>query len=106
MVYHKRYGRAYRYPLSKSFFLDILNKEKFYKLIKNGESLENNNYLEIKYFDSSKGEITLFFDKKNYNLTGWRLVGVNNNIIVLEIKNYLKNIEIKKKFFDIPVENQ
>ena len=32
VIYHKRYNKIYRYPLSKSFFLDILNRDKFSKL--------------------------------------------------------------------------
>ena len=106
VIYHKRYKKVYRYPLSKSFFLDILNKEKFSRLIENGESSLNDNYYEISYLDEDRGEITFFFEKKNYDLYGWRLVDINNNIIKLEIKNSLKNIDIKKNFFLIPLENQ
>ena len=53
-----------------------------------------------------KGEITLFFNKKNYNLNGWRLVDINNNITLLKIENLIKNSDIKKNFFLIPEENQ
>ena len=106
VVYHKRYDKIYRYPLSRSYFLDILNKEKFSKLIFDGEIfLEEINY-EIKYLDEKKGEITFFFEKKKYDLIGWRLVDINNNVTNIEIENYSKNIEIKKNFFLIPEENQ
>ena len=86
--------------------MDILNKEKFSRLIENGEYSLNDNYYEISYLDEDRGEITFFFEKKNYDLYGWRLVDINNNIIKLEIKNSLKNIDIKKNFFLIPLENQ
>ena len=106
VVYHKRYDKIYRYPLSRSYFLDILNKEKFSKLIFDGEVfLEEINY-EIKYLDEKKGEITFFFEKKKYDLIGWRLVDINNNVTNIEIENYSKNIEMKKNFFLIPEENQ
>ena len=106
VVYHKRYDKIYRYPLSRSYFLDILNKEKFSKLIFDGEIfLEEINY-EIKYLDEKKGEITFFFEKKKYDLIGWRLVDINNNVTNIEIENYSKNIEMKKNFFLIPEENQ
>ena len=105
VIYHKRYKKIYRYPVSKSFFIDILDREKFSKLISSGESLENKNSIEIKYFNKNKGEITLFFNKKNYNLNGWRLVDINNNITLLKIKNLIKNSDIKKSFFLIPEEN-
>ena len=68
--------------------------------------MENKNFIEIKYFNKNKGEITLFFNKKNYNLNGWRLVDINNNITLLKIENLIKNSDIKKSFFLIPEENQ
>jgi len=46
------------------------------------------------------------FAAEKYDLKGWRLVDVNNNITILEINNYVKNLEIKKNFFLIPEENQ
>ena len=106
VIYHKRYNKIYRYPVSQSFFTDILNKEKFSELISNGEKLPNKSFIEIKYLNKNKGEITLFFNKKNYNLNGWRLVDINNNITLLKIENLIKNSDIKKNFFLIPEENQ
>ena len=106
VIYHKRYNKIYRYPLSKSFFLDILNRDKFSKLISNGKSSLNESYFEIVHLDENKGEITIFFDKEKYDLKGWRLVDINNNITILEINDYVKNLEIKKNFFLIPGENQ
>ena len=47
VVYHKRYSKIYRYPLSKSFFLDLLDKEKFSKLISNGKILLNDSFLKL-----------------------------------------------------------
>ena len=105
VVYHKRYNKIYRYPLSKSFFLDLLDKEKFSKLISNGKILLSDSFFEINYSDRNKGEITFFFDRSTYDLLGWRLIGIDNNITILEIKNFLKNIQINKSFFSIPEEN-
>jgi len=105
VIYHKRYKKVYRYPVSKSFFIDILNKEKFSKLISSGESLQNKNFYEIKYSDEKKGEITFFFNKMDYNLNGWRLVDINNNVTILKIENLIKNSIIEKNFFLIPDEN-
>ncbi len=106
VIYHKRYNKIYRYPVSQSFFTDIMNKEKFSELISSGENLSNKNFFEIKYSIKDKGEITLFFDKKNYNLNGWRLVDINNNITLLKIENLIKDSDIRKSFFLIPEENQ
>ena len=57
VIYHKRYNKIYRYPLSKSFFLEILNRDKFAKIIREGDLNQENNVLEIKYIDQDKGEI-------------------------------------------------
>ena len=88
-----------------SFFLDLLDKEKFSKLISNGKILLSDSFFEINYSDRNKGEITFFFDRNTYDLLGWRLIGIDNNITILEIKNFLKNIKINKSFFTIPEEN-
>ena len=106
IIYHKRYNKIYRYPLSKSFFLDILDRSKFSKLISNGKSISNDSFFEINYLAENKGEITIFSDKEKYDLKGWRFVDMNNNVTILEIRDYVKNFEIKKNFFLIPEENQ
>ena len=36
VILHKRYNKIYFYPLSKSYFLEILDKEKFSQLIHKG----------------------------------------------------------------------
>ena len=64
-----------------------------------------NDFFEIQSLDEKKGEI-LFYFNKNYDLVGWKLIDINNNVTVFEINNQSKNIEIKKDFFLIPEENQ
>ncbi len=105
IIHHKRYNKIYNYPLSKSYFLEILNTEKFSEIIMKGKININRDFLEIKYLDEKKGEIIFYFNR-NHDLIGWRLLDINNNITVFEINNQSKNIEIKKGFFSIPEENQ
>ena len=50
-IYHKRYNKIYRYPLSKSYFLEILNGDKFSEVVMKGEMQINNNFSEIQYLD-------------------------------------------------------
>ena len=104
-IYHKRYNKIYRYPLSKSYFLEILNGDKFSEVVMKGEMQINNNFSEIQYLDENKGEIIFNFNNKNYDLVGWRLIDINNNVTVLEMNNQSKNTEIKKNFFFIPEGN-
>ena len=44
-------------------------------------------------------------NKMDYNLNGWRLVDINNNVTILKIENLIKNLIIEKNFFLIPDEN-
>tara|TARA_Y100001970_G_C13929212_1_gene697354 strand:- start:80 stop:586 length:507 start_codon:yes stop_codon:yes gene_type:complete len=102
IINHKRYNKIYRYPLSKSYFLEILNKEKFSKLITEGKIKVINGLYEIEYLDENKGQIIFLFDNRSHDLVGWRFIDINNNITVLEIDKQSRNIEIKKSFFSIP----
>ena len=102
IINHKRYNKIYRYPLSKSYFLEILNKEKFSKLITEGKIKVINGLYEIEYLDETKGQIIFLFDNRSHDLVGWRFIDINNNITVLEIDKQSRNIEIKKSFFSIP----
>ena len=106
VIYHKRYNKIYRYPLSKSYFIQILNREKFSEVIMKGEMQINDDFSEIEYLDENKGQIIFYFNNKNYDLVGWKLIDINNNITVFEMSNQSKNIEIKKTFFSIPEGNQ
>ena len=33
VIYHKKYNKSYFYPVSKSYFMDILDKKKFKDLV-------------------------------------------------------------------------
>ena len=50
VIYHKRYNKTYFYPISKSYFVEILDKEKFKNLIFEGNISLNEKTFEIKYF--------------------------------------------------------
>ena len=105
VIYHKRYNKIYNYPLSRSYFLEILDAKKFSGIIMKSKIKMINDFFEIQSLDEKKGEI-LFYFNKNYDLVGWKLIDINNNITLFEINNQSKNIEIKKDFFLIPEENQ
>ena len=102
VIYHKRYEKIYNYPISKSYFTEILSKEKFSEMIAEGVLEEKNNTFLIKCSLKEKGEISFYFNNKNFNLYGWDLVSLNNSKITFKLLNSIKNFEIKKTFFDIP----
>ncbi len=102
VIFHKRYKKIYNYPLSKSYFNEILNKERFSKMIANGIVRKENNSFLIKCFFEEKTEIIFYFSIENFDLIGWDLVGLDNSKIQFKISNSVKNIKINKAFFEIP----
>ncbi len=102
VIYHKRYKKIYNYPLSKSFFNEILNKEKFSEMIAKGTVKKEYDTFFVNCFLEKKGEIVFYFNSENFDLKGWDLISLNDSKIIFKIFNSLKNTEIKKKFFDIP----
>tara|TARA_B100000029_G_scaffold149123_1_gene144404 strand:- start:322 stop:888 length:567 start_codon:yes stop_codon:yes gene_type:complete len=102
VIYHKKYNKTYYYPVSKSYFVDILDKKKFKSLILDGDLSLNEEIFEIKYSAENKGEIIFFFDKENFNLSGWEITDLNGNHTNFKIKNLNKNQDLDNKLFSIP----
>ena len=102
VVYHKKYNKSYFYPVSKSYFMDILDKKKFKDLVLKGDLRLNNKFIELKYNSEKKGEIIFFFDKEKLDLSGWKIMDLNGNHTVFSINNLIKNPNLDKKLFNIP----
>ena len=99
-ITQKRYNKTYRYPISKSPFLNILYKNKLLEIVKAGK-LEFTEQL-IKLIYLSNNEITIFFDKKNLDLKGWEITDQYNNNINFSLSIISKNDVYKKGTFKIP----
>ena len=99
-ITQKRYNKTYQYPIAKSPFLNILYKDKILEIIKTGE-LQLSKHL-IKLIYSDKNEITIFFDRKNFNLKGWEIIDQYNNNINFSLKVVSKNDIYEKGTFKIP----
>ena len=102
VIYHKKYNKSYFYPVSKSYFMDILDKKKFKDLVLKGVLRLNNKFIELKYNSEKKGEIIFFFDKEKLDLSGWKNKDLNGNHTVFSINNLIKNPNLDKKLFNIP----
>ncbi len=102
IIYHKRYEKIYKYPLSKSFFKEILDKQEFSEIVSDGIIKKENEIILINRFLNDKGQIIFYFNSNNFNLEGWDLISLNDNKIQFKIYNIVKNFEIEKRFFDIP----
>jgi outer membrane lipoprotein-sorting protein len=102
-ITQKRYNKTYQYPIAKSPFLNILYKDKILEIIKTGE-LQLSKHL-IKLIYSDKNEITIFFDRKNFNLKGWEIIDQYNNNINFSLNIVSKNDIYQKGTFKIPTIN-
>ncbi len=99
-ITQKRYNKTYHYPISKSPFLNILYKDKLLEIVESGELEVNDQIIKLVYF--GENEITVFFDKKNLDLKGWKIKDQYNNNIDFSVKIVAKNDIFKKDTFKVP----
>ena len=99
-ITQKRYNKTYHYPISKSPFLNILYKDKLLEIVESGELEVNDQIIKLAYF--GENEITVFFDKKNLDLKGWKIKDQYNNKIDFSLKIVAKNDIFKKDTFKVP----
>lgn len=104
-IYHKRYNKIYNYPLSKSYFSEILSKKKFGEMISKGSLIKSDDVFIVNCFIKEKGEIVFYFNINSFELIGWDLIDLNNSKITLKIIKSVKNLNIEKSFFKIPKNN-
>ena len=104
VILQKKYDKIYYYPVSQSPFVNILSKNKLINLIKESDVILGKN-IKLIYSDKNKKIITIFFEKKNYNLIGWLVEDELQNKIDFSLK--IKNINsvIDKNYFKIPTNN-
>ena len=102
-VTQKRYKKTYRYPISKSPFLNILYKDKLLEIVQSGELKVSDQTIKLVYFVDS--EITVFFDKKSLDLKGWKIKDQYNNNINFSLNIIAKNDVFKKGTFKVPEVN-
>ena len=99
-ITQKRYNKTYHYPISKSPFLNILNKEKLLEIVQSGKLDLNDQLVKLIYLEDD--QITIFFDKKTLDLKGWNIVDQYNNNISFSLNIVAKNSIFKKGTFKVP----
>ncbi len=99
-ITQKRYDKTYHYPISKSPFLNILYKDKLLEIVQLGELEVADEIIKLVYFGDN--EITIFFDKKNLDLKGWKITDQYNNNINFSLNIVAKNDIFKKGTFKVP----
>ena len=104
VVIQKRYNKIYFYPISKSPFLKILSKNSLINLVKES-NLELNDNIDLIYLDEKGTKITIIFEKKNYDLIGWKIVDELQRKIFFSLEIQSINTEIDHNIFKIPSTN-
>ena len=99
-ITQKRYNKTYYYPLSKSFFLNILYKDKLLEIIQLGELKLTDQLIKIIYLNES--EIIFLFDRETFELKGWNIIDQYNNKINFSLNVVAKNDTFKKGTFKVP----
>ena len=95
----------YLYPLEKTPLFYILNKDFLLNKINNLDGrIINNEFLNFQ-FKENKNEINIFFDLKTYNLIGWQVLDIYQNISITYLNSIKENQNIDKNIFLIPDRN-
>ena len=92
----------YLYPLNKTPFEFLLDKNYLIKKINILESRDlDNKYLNFKILENNN-EINIFFDKKTFNLIGWQTQDIYQNLAITFISSIKINQKINDKMFILP----
>ena len=102
-ITQKRYNKTYHYPISKSPFLNILYKDKLLEIVQSGKLELTDQMVKLIYLGDN--EITVFFNRKTFDLKGWQIIDRYNNNIDFSLKIVTKNNIYKKEIFKIPAIN-
>ena len=98
----KNSGNYYIYPLQKTPFELLLDKEFLISKIKILDARNiDDQFLSFKIFEDNN-EINIFFDKKNFNLLGWQTEDIYQNLIITYISSIKINENIDNKIFILP----
>ena len=95
----------YRYPLNKTPLNLILDKDYLISKIYNltGRTIDNN-LITYKILDYDN-ELSIFFNKKTYDLVGWQNIDLYQNFNITFISVIKKNRVPPKDLFEIPIQN-
>ena len=98
-------GGYYRYALSKTPLIFLLDKEYLISKIDTLEPREiNDKYINFEIVEKDN-EINIFFDMKNLNLIGWQTEDIYQNLSVTFISDIKINQKINNKIFILPKNN-
>ncbi|MDB0054056.1 outer-membrane lipoprotein carrier protein LolA [Candidatus Pelagibacter sp.] len=95
----------YQYPLEKTPLNYILDKNFLINKIYNlEESTINESFINY-LITENDNEFNIFFDRKTFNLIGWQIKDVYQNLNITYLSSIRKNETINKDLFKIPLRN-
>ena len=95
-------NQYYIYPLEKTAFNLILDKDFLLEKIKSSEGdLVDNKYLRFKFLEGDF-QINIFFDINTNNIIGWQNIDIYQNLVITYLFHIKRNIEIDKNQFRLP----
>ena len=101
----KNNKQYFRYPIKNTPFEFLLNKQYLIDIINTSEINEvEDKYLFFQIIEKNSN-INIFFSKKNYELVGWQIEDVYQNLAVTYIFNSIINEKIDEKIFILPKNN-
>ena len=103
-ITQRRYGKTLFYPLSKSAFINILNKSELIKIINESDTIIGE-YLNIVFINEENSKTLIRFDKEDFLLAGWVSSDQYNNQIIFEIQITSTNQIVDDKIFTLPSRN-
>jgi outer membrane lipoprotein-sorting protein len=95
----------YRYPLNKTPLNSILDKKFLIKKIVNlKEKMLDKTFINFE-IEENDSKINIFFNDKTFNLAGWQIKDIYQNISVTHISSIHVNQQIDNDLFNVPTQN-
>ena len=98
----KNNKQYYRYPIKKTPFEFLLDKKFLINKIKSSELSEVKDKFLFLQIIENNNNINVFFSQKNYELVGWQVEDIYQNLAVTYIFNTSINNIIDEKLFKLP----
>ena len=95
----------YRYPLKKTPLNFILDKNFLIDKISNLQERIIDNSLINYTIKENDNEINIFFDDKTFNLIGWQIKDMYQNLNITFLSSIKKNEIINEDLFKLPLQN-
>ena len=95
----------YRYPLDQTPLNLILDKNFLIKKIENlTEKILGETFINFEIAEK-ENEINIFFDNESFNLIGWQIKDIYQNVSVTYLSSIKKNQKVNKDLFELPAQN-